>query len=646
MTWYIFHQRYDSNSINISILVQNPVMSVLFKWSLLSLFTFVGWEVRAQVFGLFQDSAQIQHTFKQVNFNGGGVAFVDIDNDHDDDIYLVGGSEMDRIFINNGQGIFDDMTSGSGIEVSANYYTTGAIYGDVNGDGYQDIFVSTINKGDTLTNFASNLLFINNGDYTFTEVWDQGSDRDKAMSLGACMFDYDLDGDLDIYSINYVENIRFTYDDDGNINGFDHDCFANRLYRNDGHAVFAEVSKELGLDDRGCALAVTATDFDGDGDQDILLGNDFGPFIRSNRLYRNDVNETGRFTDVTDALGAGQKMFAMGIAVGDYDNDLDLDYYISNLGKNILLEQQENNSFTNRASEHGVENEFAGIGTGNPLAVSWGNLFIDVDNDSDLDLFVSNGYVPAPSFVNNSRLDPDKLFINQGDGHFVEADSTWGIINLSASRGCAKSDIDMDGHMDIFSIVYNKPGFGLNPISCLFKNKHQDENHWIKIKLEGIKANKNGYGSRIYVYTPSQTIMTEHTGASSFCSQNTSIRHFGLGTNTRVDSIRIIWPGGKEQIEKNIELNTLNIITENIPTHTTSADIQPPVVKIVPNPGQGHFKILTDYNIQKIKVFDVSGKMVYSTHDAYINLSEQADGIYVIEVISTNKHHMLKCIKQ
>ncbi len=589
----------------------------------------------AQQFVQSQEESNIDHVFNQVNFNGGGVAFVDIDNDGDDDAYLVGGNMGDRLFVNDGTGSFTEITESAGISVADDYYTTGVNYGDIDNDGDEDIYVNTYFLIEDQTQYSRNLLFRNNGDLTFTEIWADGVQKDKSMTMGSTFIDYDNDGDLDIYNVNYVQTAKFTYDDDGNINGFDHDCFPNFMYKNHGNGLFSKVGSGAGLNDMGCALAVTATDYDNDGDLDLLVGNDFGPFIEPNKLLRNDFNETGNFTEVGAALGADQEMFSMGIAIGDYDNDLDLDYYVSNLGKNIFLELDDG-TFTDVAQSTGTENEFSGYNTS--LAVSWGNLFADIDNDMDLDLFVANGYVPAPAFVDNSTLDPDRLFINNGDKTFTEADSTFGINNELVSRGCAYSDIDMDGKLDILSIVYNKPSFGLDPISCLFKNAIDNDNNWVKFKLEGTTTNRSAYGSKIYVYTGNDVRMAELNGGASFCSHNTSYMHFGIGQHEAVDSVKIIWPGGEIiQVEKSIQTNTINYIKEGVSTNVSGLASEA-LITISPNPSEAIFHIRGIDKLKPIRVdiYDFKGRHILTSEENIIDLSEYTSGTYFAKIVLDN----------
>ena len=589
-----------------------------------------------QEFRKSQDSAGIDYNFAQKTYNGGGAAWVDLDNDGDDDLYLVGGDKTDKIYINNGDGTFGELAN-PGLEQTENFYTTGVIYGDLDNDGDKDVFVNTY-FSDTEA-FCKNLLYINNGDLTFTESWEWDREEDKSMTMGSVFIDYNLDGLLDIYTVNYVEVAQFTFDDQNMINGFDHECFVNRMYRNDGNLNFTDVTDEQGLGNNGCALAVTATDYDGDHDLDLLLGNDFGPFLQGNRMYQNDrVNNI--FKEQSEELGANTEMFSMGIAVADYDNDLDLDYYISNLAANVLLEN--NDGIFNNVSEIAqVKNTYAyGDST---LTVSWGNLFADIDNDGDEDLFVANGYVPAPeSLATTSILDPDRLFVNNGDKTFTMLDSTIGITNEFPSRGAAYSDYDMDGDIDILSVVFDKPNFGENTQTVLYENITENDNNWIGVILEGTQVNKDAFGSKIYVHTPNNIYLRELSGGASFCSQHTSTLHVGIGLETQVDSIVVIWTGGKnQQTEQNILTNTITKIVENMTVAVDDLNLS--TLSAYPNPTRGNVTILLPDHvngISKVNVFNALGARVflgYEHNENKIKLDLNSQfGYYLVQII--DKH--------
>ena len=572
-----------------------------------------------------QVERNLEHKFYHTNFNGGGVAFVDIDNDGDDDVYLTGGKQVDKLMINDGSGYFTNATEGTGLEITSEIYTAGITYGDIDNDGDKDFFVNTHAGVDG--NYTYNMLFRNNGDMTFTNIWP--TNTDKSMTMGTVFLDYDLDGDLDIYNVNYVDKIMFTYDDMNQINGFDHECYSNYMYRNNGDGTFTNTTNQLNLGDTGCALAVTASDYDNDGDLDLLLGNDFGPFIQPNKLYRNDI-EDGTFTEVGMSTNSDNQMFSMGIAVGDYDNDLDLDYYISNMSKNVLL-QNEGGTFSQSAQEAGVENQY--VEKDSSLSISWGTLFADVNNDMYLDLFISNGYVPAPAFVDNGNLEPDKLFINNADGTFAEMDSSSGIWNEITSRGCAYSDVNNDGKVDIYSVVYDKPTFGLDGASCLYINQSVNTNNWVKINLEGTQVNKDAFGSKVYVYTGTDVQMRETSGGSSFCSHNSSTLQIGIGSHETVDSVVVKWTGGKNvQTEYNIAVNTTSNIKEKVSTNTSQ--IAPSSIECFPNPANDYLTIsLAIKEITSLQIFDAVGRIVSTPRNTnHIDVSTLAKGNYTIQV--------------
>jgi hypothetical protein len=586
-----------------------------------------------------QNERNLAHTFVHVNFNGGGVAFVDLDNDGDDDVYLTGGADPDKILLNDGNGYFNDITSSTGIDMTDTIYTAGIIYGDIDNDGDQDLYVST-HFSDHVTPWTKNLLFRNNGDLTFTEIWSDNAD--KSMTMGAAFLDYDLDGDLDIYNVNYVENIRFTFDENNAINGFDHDCFTNYMYRNDGNGVFVHVTNDLGLGDTGCALAVTATDFDNDGDMDILIGNDFGPFIQPNKLYRNDVNVNGTFTEISNEVNCANEMFSMGIAIGDYDNDLDLDYYISNLGSNVLLENQDG-VFYDNAQNSNVANTTVSLDSS--LSISWGNLFADVNNDMYVDLFMSNGYVPAPAFVNNGNLEPDNLYLNNGDKTFTALDSSDGIWNLLPARGCAYSDVNNDGKVDIYSVVYDRPTFGLEGSSCLYINKNDNGNNYVKVKLIGTEVNRNAFGSKVYIYTGNQVQMQELSGGASFCSHSSSTLHFGLSGITQIDSIEVKWTGGfKTQKIYDLATNQTITITENISTNTINSSLERSNVS--PNPTSGFITIDGIDENSRVKITNAYGSHIgIFQYNDFLDMEPLKDGLYLLEYYFNGQSQTKKVIK-
>ena len=271
--------------------------------------------------------------------------------------------------------------------------------------------------------------------------------------MGATFLDYNLDGLLDIYVINYVEAVNFIQDPLGNITGFDHECYRNTMYLNLGNGDFQEKSQSLNLIDQGCALAVAATDFDLDNDLDIYIANDFGPFIQANHLFRNEY-PNAVFQNVGSSLNAATPMYGMGLALGDIDFDLDMDYYITNFGKNQLL-RNDLTGFTDITDQAKVGDEW--VVEGESLAIGWGTAFLDFDNDTDLDLYVANGFVPSPEFLPSTFNMNDQLYRCEENLTYSKVGVEYGIENPHVSRGMAYSDYDNDGDLDILSVVLNVP---------------------------------------------------------------------------------------------------------------------------------------------------------------------------------------------
>lgn len=231
----------------------------------------------------------IDHTYKARDLTGGGAAFFDYDNDGDEDLYITGGYDKDNFYVNNGDGTFTKSLNDMGFNITQTFNTMAVTTGDIDNDGDRDIMVTTWEKFDGVNQpMGRNLLFLNDGNGSFTEIGEQAGIVHTAFSMAASFLDYDRDGYLDIYVMNHIESPAFTFDSTGTIDGYAHTCFHNFFYKNNGDLTFTEVAADMAVDNNGCTIAALGTDYDMDGDLDIYMANDFGGFIVPNTMYENN----------------------------------------------------------------------------------------------------------------------------------------------------------------------------------------------------------------------------------------------------------------------------------------------------------------------------------------------------------------------
>lgn len=491
---------------------------------------------------------------------GGGCAFFDYNNDGWLDIYISGGLGRDKLYRNNQNGTFTERGWQAGLAVTGLYYTMGVVTGDIDNDGYRDLFVTTLGIGDSYHSHVPNILFRNNRNGTFTDISAQAGIRDSAWSMAATMGDYNLDGFLDIYVANYVKSIRFIHDSvTTEVIGFAHTGFANFFYMNNGNGTFTNIAPQLQVDDAGTGLAAAFSDYDNDRDMDIFLVNDFGAWVVPNKLYRNEF-PANAFTEVSASSGADAAIYGMGIAIGDYDQDDDLDYYITNIGENVFYRNNGNGTFTDVARQAGVENGYVD----SLFTTGWGTAFLDYDHDTWLDLFVSNGHIMAADFIATSEKDPKKLYRNNADGTFTDVTFLEGVGDSSIGRGFAMGDYDNDGDLDMLvTVITENMGSGNNAHALLFRNDIANGNHWLKVSVQGTYSNRDGFGSRVEAYAHGRKWIREIDGGSSHASQHSTTAHFGLGSLTRVDSVVVLWPAGGRSRIANIAADQLLTIIES-----------------------------------------------------------------------------------
>ena len=519
----------------------------------LAVLFFCGCLINAQeTFVDVTEHAGIEHQYEVYEGTfGGGVTVFDFNNDGFEDLYITSGIQADRLYLNKGNGTFEDVFKGSGLEVTNEYVTQGVVSADINKDGFRDLFITTITTtdGKNVIPRAKNLLFLNNGNATFTNVTKAyGLEEFNSFSTGPSFGDIDADGYPDLFVGNYFQEFtgKLGIIKDATIVSANQTARSYLLKNNEGKS-FKNVYDDYGLGHKGFGFGGVFTDFDNDQDQDLLVNQDFGYKAVPNFLYQNEY-PNDRFEDVSQQTEMDLKINAMGAAVGDYNGDGWMDYYVTNIKFNMLMENQGNgNPFVDKAKELGTYN----------LAISWGANFADFDHDEELDLFVSNGD------LNPNCTPMGNFYFENNANTYTEKGRELAINDYGIGRGSVIFDMDNDGDMDLL-VVNQKPilNYPIASTTRLFRNDIATGN-WLKIALKGVQAESSGIGSRVTVIANGKKFIREiDGGGSSHISQNSVIAHVGLGTTTKIDSVIVNWSGGNTQIITNIKANQLLEIVE------------------------------------------------------------------------------------
>lgn len=581
----------------------------------------------AQVY--FEDVASasgIEHFSSPNPFAGlmtGGAVWADLNNDGWEDLYITGSTVTDKLYLNNQDGTFIDVSVSSGISsVTTNYNTMGVAAGDLNRDGFVDLVVTT----DLI---SRNLIFINNGNGTFTEFGNQlGIGADIAFSFGVALGDYDGDGWLDIYIANWVQN------------SLQQTAYPDRLYKNNGDGTFTDVTvSESVFVANGCGLSASFSDFDRDGDLDILVGNDFGywTWTVGNTLFEND---NGNLVEASENYAFDIDINAMSMAGGDIDEDQDLDYYITNINGNALM-RNDGSSFVDIAESAGVKGEFNLIDTTGAQyvdAVCWGAVFFDYDNDTYQDLFVSNGKL-ASFLADTTAYFQNRLFKNESAaGSFEDVSEQAGMSSPLLSKGCASADYDHDGDVDMVIVTMDT----IDGVSrtLLMENINGNQKNWLQLNLKGVVSNFDALGTMVSVHVDGRTFIREiDGGGSSYMSQNSKVVHFGLDTYQEVDSVTVVWPVSAPTTLYNVEVNQRIDVTE-LQNPLGVNERSRHIVSVFPNPAEDYFTLTTaNTPIISFEVFNSSGILVHkeelenvSSHK--VDISFLSSGVYSLGVTS------------
>jgi enediyne biosynthesis protein E4 len=500
---------------------------------------------------------------------GGGVALLDYDGDGYLDIFLVNGAQLadpmppaqlpdksnprfwNRLYHNNHDGTFTDVTEKSGLQGCC--YGMGVAVGDYDNDGRPDIYV---------TGFEHNTLYHNNGDGTFTDVTRTAGVAASGWSTSAAFLDYDRDGYLDIFVTRYLiwdfgKNIRCG-DREPQPRSFCHPNLfppaTSILFHNNHDGTFSDSSEKAGLTKHpGNGLGVAVNDYDRDGWPDIAVAND----ARPQQLFHNLHNDT--FEEVAATTGLawddhGQTFSGMGIAFDDYENDGAPDIFITDLAN------QRWALFRNVQAQFQYVSDRAGIARVSRRHSGWGAGFADFDNDGWKDLFVMQGHVMddiAATQPGLSYLEPPVILHNNAQGAFQDVSQQSGEVFREpvAGRGAAFGDLDNDGFVDV---VFTN----LNGEAHILHNSG-NANHWLLINTIGTVSNRDGQGAQIHLTTLAgheqwATVST----SGSYLSASDKRVHFGLGRETRIKSIDILWPSGTRQHLANVPADQLLTIKE------------------------------------------------------------------------------------
>ncbi len=576
---------------------------------------------------------------------GGGVAIADINNDGLEDIFFSGNMVENKLYLNRGDFRFEDITVSAGIQGDDRWYS-GVSFVDINTDGFVDLYCSVNGKFGP----HNNELYINNGDNTFTEkAADFGIDCPN-ISMQSTFFDYDLDGDLDLYVANYpptsfVAPVEYYHYMLENHPKFDSD----QLFRNDG-GKFTDVTEEAGLRNFGLSLGVVASDINNDGYPDIFISNDFNA---PDFLYLN--NQDGTFTDITDTSLQQISFFGMGADISDYNNDglvdifqldmsaednfrskanmsaMDPAAFYSSVGLGLNHQYMYNSLQLNQGSLEGEIPMFSNVSRLAGVAStdwSWAGLVADFDNDGWKDIFVTNGvrrdvnnkdfYAEHREFFNKMENDsayhgkeeqvelknyldklpsqkmPNYMFQNQHDLTFKKVADAWGFKEETFSNGVAFSDLDNDGDLDL--VINN-----LEDIASIYRN--ESSNNYLTCEIDG-DGKVLEQGTRLFLYTTEGFQMQECNQVRGYLSSVTPRLHFGLGDVERVDSLVIQWSDGKKSVLTNVKSNQfLELSYSDFEKTDQEKDFQPKNRLFTNRPMQEPFKHReNNYNDFEIEV--------------------------------------------
>ncbi len=546
----------------------------------------------------------------QYMYHGGAVAIGDFNNDSLMDVFFSGNMVPNKLYLNKGNLTFEDVSAKAGIG-AADKWNSGVALADVNADGWLDIYVCATIKEDSL--LRANTLFINKGiDQNGTPVFEDQAKTfgvaDTGYSQNAAFLDYDKDGDLDLYVLTNLESDKIPSNYRPRI--LDGTALNNdRLYRNNGNNTFTDVTLAARILIEGYGLGIGIADINEDSWPDIYIGNDY---VSNDILYIN--NRDGTFTNEISKRLKHQSLFSMGIDISDVNNDnhpdiVTLDMlpennlrrktvsgagatyynYINNLEYGYEFQYMRNMLHANNGDGTFQEiGQMAGI---HQTEWSWSSLFMDVDNDGNRDLMITNGFpkdVTDKDYVmfkrevgafNNHRslIDsipvlkvPNYAFKNTGDFSFTDVTEQWGLKIPSFSNGAAFSDLDNDGDLDYVVNNINDAAFLYE--NTLYSKAQRSPNNFLRVRLVGDKQNNSGLGAKVTVHYDGMLQYEDFSIYRGYLSTVEDIVHFGIGPASAVDTLTILWPDGRSQKLYNVAANQVVDVDNHAAIQSIKAD--------------------------------------------------------------------------